>query len=299
MSLTLQLFSHQFHAMGSPCCLQFYCISEAVFNNVAEKIVHEVARLECKYSRYLADSLVSKINTNAGLRPTVIDNETQALCQYAATAYHLSDGLFDVTSGTLRKIWDVKSQRKPDTSLIPSLLPLVNWSMVAIEGNELWLPKRGMEIDFGGIVKEYAADSAKSIACQHNIQHGIVDLGGDIAVIGTHPNNSPWHIGISKPTESNCAIASLPATSGAVASSGDYERFILLNNVKYSHIVNPKTGWPVNGFAGVSVWAPQCVVAGTIATIAMLKEEQAGLDWLRESGLPFVAVNHEMECFIK
>ena len=285
---------HSFFAMGSPC--ELVLDTDSQFSNeeisiICTELEQEVTRLEDKYSRYKSTSLLSVINQNAGFQTTNIDQETVSLLNYANTAHTLSDGLFDITSGVLRRCWDFKSATKPNTSLIESTLKLVGWNQVEFTHNTVYLPLEGMEIDFGGIVKEYAADATCALAKKLGIAHGLVDLGGDIAVIGPQLNDQPWSIGISQPNNVNSAVSTLPATSGAVASSGDYERFIELDGKKYSHILNPKTGWPVSSFAGVSVWAEQCVVAGTVATIAMLKGKAEGEAWLRETELPFIAIN--------
>ena len=224
----------------------------------------------------------------------------------------LSDGLFDITTGVLRQIWKFNRTNAEQTNLptvgqIDRYLPLINWQKIRLEQvqdpGQLTLPLSGMEIDFGGRVKEYAVDAAVAIAKKNGLSHGLVDLGGDVAVIGAHPDGQPWKIGIRRPNTSaksqqvktssgnSSMSATILATHGAVASSGDYERFLLINGQKYSHILNPKTGWPVQGFAGVSVWAEQCVVAGTVATIAMLKGIEQGLQWLNSTELPYIAID--------
>jgi thiamine biosynthesis lipoprotein len=144
-----------------------------------------------------------------------------------------------------------------------------------------------MEIDFGGVVKEYAADRAATLCADAGLRHGLVDLGGDIKVIGPHADGSPWVVGIQHPRIADAVMATLDLSHGAIATSGDYERFVEVEGRRYSHILSPRTGMPVQGLAGVSVVAPECVVAGSAATIAMLMEER-GPAWLEEFGLPHV-----------
>lgn len=278
--------------MGSPCLLHLYCSSKEQFERVASQSVARVNELEALYSRYLADSLLSDINLHAGTgkRFTLAD-EFWTLLQYANTAHAISDGLFDITSGVLRKVWDFKNGQPPDIAKINSTLVLVGWSKIVVDKNDFHLPLAGMELDFGGIVKEYAADLVAEMLKQSGIKHGLVDMGGDIAVVGPHPDNSPWQVAISDPDLPGQAIATIPLMAGGLASSGDYQRFIVLNDERYSHILNPKTGWPVKGLVAVSVWAPQCVVAGTLATIAMLKGDVEGEQWLQEVGCNYLTVN--------
>jgi thiamine biosynthesis lipoprotein len=291
-SSDLNLYQHDFRAMGSPCLLYLYCSSKEQFERVASQSVARVNELEANYSRYLADSLLSDINSHAGTdKRFTLTDEFWTLLQYANTAHAISDGLFDITSGVLRKVWDFNNGQPPAIAKIDSTLELVGWSKIVLNQNYFHLPLAGMELDFGGIVKEYAADLVVEMLRQSGINHGLVDMGGDIAVIGPHPDNSPWQVAISDPDFPEQAIATIPLMAGGLASSGDYQRFIVLNDERYCHILNPKTGWPVKGLAAVSVWAPQCVVAGTVATIAMLKGDVEGEKWLQDVGCNYVTVN--------
>ena len=136
-----------------------------------------------------------------------------------------------------------------------------------------------MEVDLGGIGKEYAADRAAAVCLEANISHGIVDLGGDVRLIGPHPDGAPWTIGIRDPFTPNQIVGHVSLTEGALATSGDYQRRIQVGNKSYSHLINPKTGWPVEGLASVSVVADQCLAAGSLSSIAMLKGKD-GPNWL-------------------
>jgi thiamine biosynthesis lipoprotein len=212
------------------------------------------------------------------------------LLDYAATCYQQSDGLFDITSGILRRAWDFKSGIIPTQAIIQSLLERIGWHKLHWQRPVLTFTVPGMEIDFGGVVKEYAVDRAASLCWNAGIRHGIVNLGGDIKIIGPHDDGSPWRVAIRHPRRPDGILKILSLYSGALASSGDYERCITLHGVRYGHVLNPKTGWPVNYMAAVSVIGEFCVVAGSASTIGMLKEEQ-GSDWLRELGLPHLWVN--------
>ncbi len=150
-----------------------------------------------------------------------------------------------------------------------------------------------MELDFGGVVKEYAADRAAVICAQAGFRHGLVDLGGDIKIVGPHPDASPWSVGIQHPRIADAVMATLELSHGAVATSGDYERFLEIDGTRYCHILSPRTGMPVRGLAGVSVAAEECVVAGSATTIAMLMEDR-GAAWLEEVGLPHVWMDHRL-----
>lgn len=307
----MQYYEFEFSGMGSPCALNFYYSDPQKAKSILQLVVSEVQRLEQKYSRYLATSLLTQINGSAGKNKTLIDPETYALLAYAEQAYQISEQLFDITTGVLRHVWDFKKKIVPSDELIAEKLQLVNWQAVQWNEKEIYLEKPGMEIDFGGIVKEYAADSVARILSQYDVLHGLIDLGGDIHVVGPHPDGKPWLIGITNPeylnsktskaktsansnNDAQAALANIPMTSGGLASSGDYQRYFVLNGQKYSHILNPKTGWPALGLSAVSVWCEQCVMAGTLATVAMLKQHD-GIPWLKELEIPFVALNTDGE----
>jgi len=292
-----QLYRFSFQAMGSPCQLSLYANSQAKAKNVFKRVVARVNVLEKRYSRYRSDSLISHINQSAGsLKKIPIDPETAALLSYAEQCYIESDGLFDPTSGVLRKAWKFTEgqEQLPKPEQIEQLLALINWRKVIWETEWVFLEKPGMQLDFGGIVKEYAADSVASICFEQNIQSGFINMGGDIHMFGMAPSQKPWPVSIQDPFHTEQAIAQLHLKHGGVASSGDYQRYIEIEGKRYSHMLNPKTGWPVRGLAGVSVVAEHCVVAGSLATIAMLKGEH-GVEWLRNSGAKFVACTDKRE----
>jgi len=287
----LSRFQYRFKAMGGPCSVQLYAESENEAALHAKCAMDEVYRLEAKYSRYRNDSVISEINaTSLKGGGMTVDDETAGILNYAATVWHESKGLFDVTSGVLRKVWDFKSGALPSQLSIEAILPLVGWGKLNWNDGLLAFPLAGIELDFGGIVKEYAADRAAAICLQLGIQHGLVELGGDIRVIGPHPDGSPWMVGIRNPRIPEQAIAMVPLQQGGLASSGDYERYMIVNGVRYSHLLNPSTGWPATSLASVTVVADQCLIAGSATTIAMLKGEQ-GLEWLESLGLPYLAID--------
>ncbi len=279
-------FSHYpFSAMGSPCELQFYAENDAVSQKVAQKIINDIKRLERKYSRYRSDSFLSKINRVAALGGSLsIDEETAGLLNYAQTCYALSGGLFDITSGILRQAWQFDTLVLPDDKIIQSLLKKIGWQKLQVENSMLSFLQAEMELDFGGIVKEYAADRASTLCLNAGILHGIINLGGDIKIIGAHPDGKPWRVGIQHPRDKTKIWKVVKLKRGALASSGDYERCMVIDGVRYGHILNPKTGYPVRHLAAVSVVADLCVVAGSAATIAILKEKE-GEKWLKSLGL--------------
>ena len=293
----MQRIEHSFKAMGGPCRLRLEADDTGSADLAIASAVDEVQRLELKYSRYLENSLTSKINHSAGSgTPVPIDEETVGLLSYANTLWQQSEGLFDITSGVLRQAWDFKSGQCPPQSAIDALLPLVGWDKVQWDQDSVYLPLFGMEVDFGGCVKEYAADSAAIKLRSPGVLAGLVDLAGDMAAFGVPSGSSGWPVGIRHPQEKDAAIAHVLLSGGGLATSGDYERCLEIDGKRYSHILHPGTGWPTQGLIAVSVLAEQCIVAGSTATIAMLKPAQEALVWLENLGLPWMAIDAKMRC---
>ncbi|HXK22419.1 MAG TPA: FAD:protein FMN transferase [Myxococcota bacterium] len=287
----MKLYRHGWKAMGSPCEIQLFAASESEARRVSELAIADVARLEARYSRYRSDSFLSEINRTAERGGRIaVDAETASLLSYADTCFRESDGLFDITSGILRRAWRFDLGELPDAERVQELLAKVGWDKVEWRAPELEFPVAGMELDFGGVVKEYAVDRATALCRQAGIASGLVNLGGDVGVIGPRPDGSAWRIGIRHPRRPGSTLETVSLGAGALATSGDYERCIELGGVRYGHILSPKTGWPVRHLAAVSVVGELCVVAGSASTIAMLKE-QDGPAWLERAAVSHLWVD--------
>lgn len=283
--------SIQFVAMASDCEVRLAGVSAARAQTLAAQAMAEVQRIETKYSRYRTDSVVSQINAAAGSgEPIAIDAETAQLLAFATQLFELSDGLFDATSGVLRQVWDFKAGRKPSAQQLAEVLPRIGWNHVQWNDQTARLMQHGMELDFGGFGKEYAADRAATLLMNEGVRHGLVNLGGDIRVIGPQADGSPWLMGIRHPRQDDAVIASIPITSGALATSGDYERFFVEGDQRFCHILNPRTGWPAQHWQSISVIAPVCVAAGAMSTTAMLKGS-AAIAFLEGQGVSYLAVD--------
>jgi FAD:protein FMN transferase len=288
-------FGFEFTAMGSPCRIRLGRIDEASARALADEAIAEVRRIEAKYSRYRADSVVSRINVLAGTGEALqLDEETAALFRYAERLHEGSEGRFDLTSGVLRRAWDFRHGRIPRPEEVEALLPLVGWTQVIWQDGCLALPRRGMEIDLGGLGKEYAADRAATLLTDAGVLSGYVNLGGDIRVIGPQADGQPWRMGIAHPRVEGAIIAGLDLASGALATSGDYERFVEADGRRFCHILDPHTGWPVGYWRSVSVVAPACLAAGALTTVAMLMQERA-VEFLRAQGVGFLAIDPDGE----
>lgn len=287
------VFGVAFAAMGSRCEIRLAADgveSTESARRLAEPALVEIRRIEAKYSRYRPDSLLSRINAAAGREWVGYDAETGALFAYADALFAGSDGLFDITSGVLRKAWDFQAQRLPTAASLQAQCALVGWRQVQRDGQHVYLPRPGMEIDFGGFGKEYAADRAAARLLAQGVLHGYVNLGGDMRFLGPMPDGQPWSIGIQDPRLPEATLATIPMSGGALATSGDYERYFERDGRRYCHILDPGSGMPVTGWRSVSVVAPLAVAAGSYATIAMLQQAR-GLDFLENSGMAYLAVD--------
>jgi thiamine biosynthesis lipoprotein len=287
----MPVFSFLFRAMAAENELQLAAADFTTARRAAELAMGDVARIESKYSRYRDDSVTTRVNRMAGRDPVAIDAETAALLDYADHCHKVSGGLFDLTSGVLRRVWNFKRDppQLPDPRALAACVALIDWSSVERTRDTVRLPRPGMELDFGGIGKEYAADRAASICIDAGIEHGLVNLAGDVRVIGSQENGEPWRVGIRHPREDGKVIGHVDAVDAAVATSGDYERFFELDGRRYCHILDPRSGLPVTTWQSVSVVAPLCVVAGSCSTIAMLLGEDAEA-FLSTQEVQYVAV---------
>lgn len=288
----LNLYRYSFKAMASVNEICLYCELRRDADTIAAAMQNEVHRIEEKYSRYRDASVVAEINRKSVIgKATQVDDETATLLDYANTAYLQSEGLFDITSGIFRRAWNFKEAQIPAPASLEAILPFVGWDKVSWTRPNVEFTVSGMEIDFGGFGKEYAVDRAIAIALQMGAENAFINLGGDLSATGPHADGKPWNVGIAHPRKSGQVLTALAVTAGALATSGDYERFIEVDGVRYCHIINPRTGYPVQSFQSVTVAGSSCLVSGTAATTAMLLGLEGGAEYLSEMGLPYLVVD--------
>jgi len=284
---------YTFRAMAAEHEILVDAADASLARAAVDAAIADVQRIERKYSRYREDSVVGAINASAGLRDVAIDDETAALLRYADQCFRLSGGRFDITSGVMRRAWNFRAYppRVPAQEDIDALLPLVNWSSVAFDSKAIRLPRPGMEIDLGGIGKEYAADRAAAILADLGVDRALVNLGGDVRALGAPSDAAAWRVGIQNPRNAEgIAVASVEIRDGAVATSGDYQRCFDVGGRRYCHVIDARTGWPVHHWQSVSTIAPLAVVAGSCSTIAMLLGGD-GASFLESQGVPWLGVD--------
>ncbi len=263
-----------FMAMASPCDVLMEVEDESLAQEILNAVANEAWRIEDKFSRYKEDNIIFQINHSNG-ETIAIDEETSRLLDFANELFEISEGLFDVTSGVLRQIWKFDgSDKVPTKKQVKKIVKKIGWQKVSRQGGSVILPV-GMEIDLGGIGKEYAVDRCVQIARQKTKESVLVNFGGDLAMTAPRNNKTFWSVG-RLITGSDVACGIFQLYSGAIATSGDANRYLLKDGKRYSHILNPVTGWSVvDAPHTVSVAATTCIEAGMMSTLAMLQGGQA------------------------
>jgi thiamine biosynthesis lipoprotein len=277
----------RFTAMASPCEVLVDTEDEsraAAARRIAEA---EAQRIERAFSRYRTGNVVHRINTARG-RPVAVDAETALLIDYAATCHAMSDGMFDITSGVLRRVWRFDgSDHVPDEAAVHDTLRHVGWHRVSWENHVLTMPA-GMEIDFGGIGKEYAVDRSASLIAAAVPDPFLVNFGGDLFASRPRRGERAWGVGLDDPERTGeAAVYRIDLPRGGLATSGDARRFVMHQGRRLGHILDPRTGWPIEGAPrSVTAIASTCVEAGTLSTLAYLQGPRAAA-FLEEQGVPF------------
>jgi FAD:protein FMN transferase len=279
------LLAVRFTAMASPCEVLLSSTDRSAALEMGTLAACEAQRIEKKFSRYRDDSVTAWIHEKRGTRSEG-DEETASLIDFANRCFELSDGLFDITSGVLRRAWKFDgSDRVPEPGAIRNLLPLVGFDKLEWRSPHLLLPS-GMELDFGGIGKEYAVDRAYEQLAAAGSAPFLINFGGDLRA-NRPPPHGPWQVGIERPDTDREATMILDLEHGALATSGDSRRYLLKDGVRYGHILDPRTGWPVpDAPRSVTVAASSCTEAGLLSTLALLNGAQAR-DFLEEQGVRF------------
>ncbi|PKG84673.1 FAD:protein FMN transferase [Colwellia sp. 75C3] len=288
-------YSVSFNAMASPCEVLIQTQDKRVVEQISRCVSAEVWRIEDKYSRYDSLSICSEINNSAG-KKIAIDEETYLLLNFAEQCYQLSDGLFDISSGVLRQVWSFSGlsgecQQFPSSIDVSKVLSFVGWQKVTYDQHSICLPQ-DMELDFGGIGKEYAVDRCILLAKEITDEPILVNLGGDLAVTGPRLNKQAWQVAIEHPDSDALGQPQdmiVALVQGALATSGDARRYLIKDGIRYGHVLNAKTGWPItHAPRSITTVAPQCIQAGILATLALLQGEHAE-QFLTEQDITFWA----------
>ena len=269
--------------------------NETSANLHIDAAIEEIHRIERLLTTFNEESQTNLINRNAGIQPVKVDAEIFDLIERSSRISKITDGYFDISYGGIDKsFWnfDREMTQLPNPELIKNHLKLVNYQNIILnQANQtVFLKEQGMRIGFGGIGKGYAAEMAKRILQQRGVVSGIVNASGDLTTWGNQANGKPWTVGIADPDNAKQAFSYMNITDMAVATSGNYEKFVVINGKKYSHTINPKTGMPVSGVKSVTVFCPNAEIADAMATPVSIMGIDVALNMVNQ-------INH-LECVI-
>jgi len=280
-SVAAGFYKLAFHAMGTICRVHFRNPNPALARDFQNEVLQWIAQFEAKYSRFLSDSLVCRINAAAGEHWVDIDPETEGLLNLCGQMVFFTRGAFDPTALPLIQLWNWKANPPviPTDAQLGAARELCGWNKVQRRPGGVFLPRVGMSLDLGGIGKEYAVDCVTQLARNQSIEGVLVDFGQDVGVHGLPPEKPAWHIGLEDPLHPGNCWAGVAVKNQAVATSGDYLRHFTKDGRRYGHIIDPRDGLPVhNGCMAVSVIAPTCTAAGILSTTAFILGPQEGLN---------------------
>ncbi|MCB0822891.1 MAG: FAD:protein FMN transferase [Bacteroidales bacterium] len=263
-------------------------------NEYIDLAVAEIQRIEKLISSWDPNSQTSEINKNAGIRPVKVDEELFNLIDRAIRISKLTEGAFDISYASMDRIWKFDGSMKsmPSEAEIKNSVSKVGYENIILDKANIsvFLKIPGMKIGFGAIGKGYAADKAKALLMEKGVAAGIINASGDMNTWGKKPDGTDWKVAITNPFDKNKAFALLPLKQGAVVTSGDYEKFVEFNGIRYAHIINPKTGYPATGIISATVFGPSAELCDALATSVFVMGIEVGLDLINQ--LP------DMECVI-
>ena len=284
---TLQVYKEEAHLMGNHFELSVVSDNQDWAQDCIKAGIKEIQRIEKKLTTFSNDSETAKINEVAGIKAVEVSLETIELIERSIKISQITQGAFDITYGSIdKKLWnfDDKMIALPDKETAKKMVRLINYRNIIIDKKEstVFLKEKGMRIGFGGIGKGYAAEMAKKVMRSMGVTSGIVNASGDLTTWGTQPDEKPWTIGIANPNAAHQVFSYLTLTDMAVATSGNYEKYIMIGGKKYSHTIHPKTGLPVTGIKSVTIITPNAEVADAMATPVTIMGIEAGLDMINQ-----------------
>jgi len=255
-------------------------------NNYIDAAVNEISRIEKLISSWDKASQTSEINRNAGIKPIKVDKELYQLIERSIGVSKLTDGAFDISYASMDNIWKFNGSMKkmPSKDSIKASVEKVGYQNIILnqEASTVFLKLKGMKIGFGAIGKGYAADKAKQLLQNRNVTSGIINASGDMNTWGKQLNGDDWNVAITNPLDKNKAFALLPITNGAVVTSGNYEKYVYFDGVRFTHIIDPRTGYPSTGIISATVFAPKAELADALATSVFVMGKEAGLNRINQ-----------------
>jgi len=260
--------------MGSRWGITLVAIDSVTTEQNIDRVIAEVTRIENLISDWIPESQVSQINSQAGLRPVKVDREVFELTQRAISLSKVTDGAFDISFAAMDRIWkfDGSLTEMPSAEIIKKSVEKVGCKNIILDSinSTIFLKTQGMKIGFGALGEGYAADKCREMMLDRGVKSGIVNGSGDMSTWGKQPDGSDWTIGITNPMKEGALVAVVPLREGAVVTSGSYEKYVILNGKRYSHIINPATGYPASGLCSVTVFGPSAEQANSYSTSMMV-----------------------------
>lgn len=255
-------------------------------NHYIQLAVDEITRIERMISSWDVNSQTSLINRQAGIQPVKVDKELLELIERAIKISELSSGAFDISYASMDRIWqyDGSMTKLPSKAAIDASVSKVGYQNILLDkiNFTVFLKEKGMKIGFGAIGKGYAADQAKKLLVDKGVKAGIINASGDLKTWGKQPNGDSWMVAITNPLNKTKAFAWLPVINSAVVTSGNYEKFILIDDVRYSHIIDPRTGYPSKGVVSASIFSQSAELADALATAVFVMGVEVGLDFVNQ-----------------
>ena len=279
-------------------------------NMFIDEAVNEITRIERMISSWDPNSQTSKINANAGIAPVEVDPELFDLIDRCKHISALTSGAFDISYASIDKLWhfDGTMKEKPSDNAIAKSVSLIGYENILLnhDTHQVFLKRRGMKIGFGAIGKGYAADKAKNLLMDKGVIGGIINAAGDMNTWGKQYNGQDWQVAITNPMDKSKAYGMLPLAEGAVVTSGNYEKYVTFNGIRYTHIIDPRSGYPATGIISATVFAPKAELADALATAIFVMGIETGLDFVNQiskieciliddSGKIFTSKNIELE----
>lgn len=286
ISFAQQAYKRTLKLMGSRFDITVVSQDSITANAHIDAAITEIDRIEKLISSWDDTSQTSKINKHAGIKPVKVDTELFNLIERAIGISKLTDGAFDISYASMDKIWkfDGSMVKMPSEEEVNNSVAKVGYKNILLDkpNSTIFLKIKGMKIGFGAIGKGYAADMAKKILISKGVTSGIINASGDMNTWGKQPNGSDWKVAITNPLNKNKVFALLPITNGAVVTSGNYEKYVTFNSKMYTHIIDPRTGYPSNGIISVTVFAPKAELADALATSVFVMGKEIGLDRINQ-----------------
>ena len=256
-------------------------------NETFEIAIQEIKRIETLLTTFSDTSITCKINENAGVTPVLVDDEVFQLIKRCQFISKITQGAFDISYGSLdKRFWnfDLNMTSLPDPKVAKKAVELINYENILLDETHktVFLKNKGMRIGFGGIGKGYAAEMAKKKLIENNVLNGIVNASGDLTAWGFQENGEAWTIGVADPNQRKSIFSTFKITNKAVATSGNYEKFITINNKRYSHTIDPKTGYPISGIKSVTILAENAEIADALATPVTVMGIEVGMNFINQ-----------------